>query len=333
MKTIRVVAAVIKENNRIFATARGYGDYKGMWEFPGGKIEFGETPQEALRREIREELTADIDVGELIYTIEYDYPTFHLSMDCFWCTVSSGELTLLEAEAGKWLTKDDLYSVDWLPADLELIEKIKLGWNKQFGDFGQKTLSYYNQNAATFIAGTQAVDFHDTQDLFLSFLPQEASILDFGCGSGRDTRYFLEKGYHVVATDGSEELCKVASTYTGVPVRKLLFRELQDENCYDGIWACSSILHAARTEQPDIFRRMSVALKERGYIYTSFKYGVFEGFRGERYFTDFDEDGFKDFIKAFPELSIEMMWVSADVRPERSNEKWLNIILHKSIIS
>ena len=157
--------------------------------------------------------------------------------------------------------------------------------------------------------------------------------MDFGCGSGRDTRYFLEKGYHVVATDGSEELCKVASAYTGVQVRKLLFQELQDENCYDGIWACSSILHAGRTEQPDIFRRMILALKEQGYIYTSFKYGTFEGFRGERYFTDFDEAGFRDFIRAFPELTIEKMWVSADVRPERSNEKWLNIILRKSIIS
>ena len=136
-----------------------------------------------------------------------------------------------------------------------------------------------------------------------------------------------------MATDGSEELCKVASAYTGVQVRKLLFQELQDENCYDGIWACSSILHAGRTEQPDIFRRMILALKKQGYIYTSFKYGAFEGFRGERYFTDFDEAAFRDFIRAFPELTIEKMWVSADVRPERSNEKWLNIILHKSIIS
>ena len=116
MKTIRVVAAVIKENNRIFATARGYGDYKGMWEFPGGKIEPGETPQEALRREIQEELTADIDVGELIYTIEYDYPAFHLSMDCFWCTVKSGELTLLEAADGRWLSKDEPVSYTHLRA-------------------------------------------------------------------------------------------------------------------------------------------------------------------------------------------------------------------------
>ncbi len=125
MKKVRVVAAVIRDNNRIFATARGYGEFKGGWEFPGGKIEPGETPQEALKREIVEELATEINVGELIDTIEYDYPTFHLSMDCFWCEISSGELELKEHEAAKWLTKEQLYSVNWLPADITLIEKIK----------------------------------------------------------------------------------------------------------------------------------------------------------------------------------------------------------------
>ena len=128
MKTIKVVAAVIcdslKDKKRIFATARGYGDFKGQWEFPGGKIEDGETPQQALAREIKEELEATIRVGDLIDTIEYDYPTFHLSMDCFWCEVIDGELKLLEAEAAKWLTKETLYDVRWLPADITLIEKI-----------------------------------------------------------------------------------------------------------------------------------------------------------------------------------------------------------------
>lgn len=128
MKTIHVVAAVICDSfdtkQKIFATAKGYGDFKGQWEFPGGKVEPGETPQQALMREIQEELAAKISVGNLITTIEYDYPAFHLSMDCFWCEVEEGELKLLEAEDARWLTKDKLYSVKWLPADIKLIAEI-----------------------------------------------------------------------------------------------------------------------------------------------------------------------------------------------------------------
>ena len=125
MKTVRVVAAVIKADNKIFATQRGYGEFKGGWEFPGGKIEPGETPQEALKREIFEELDTEISVGELIDTIEYDYPTFHLSMDCFWCEIVKGDLVLKEHEAARWLDADTLDDVEWLPADIALIDKIK----------------------------------------------------------------------------------------------------------------------------------------------------------------------------------------------------------------
>ncbi|SFA86858.1 8-oxo-dGTP diphosphatase [Acetitomaculum ruminis DSM 5522] len=129
MKTIRVVAAVIcdslENKSRIFSTKRGYGEFKGFWEFPGGKIEEGETPKKALVREIQEELDTVVKVGDLIDTIEYDYPNFHLSMDCFWCEIESGELTLLEAEDGKWLTKEELDSVSWLPADVTLIDMIR----------------------------------------------------------------------------------------------------------------------------------------------------------------------------------------------------------------
>lgn len=125
MKTIRVVAAVIRDDEKIFATMRGYGDFKGLWEFPGGKIEPGETPQEALKREIREELASEISVGELIDTVEFDYPTFHLSMDCFWCQLMRGNLELLEAAEARWLTRETLKSVDWLPADSGLIDKIE----------------------------------------------------------------------------------------------------------------------------------------------------------------------------------------------------------------
>ena len=129
MKTVKVVAAVIcdsfEEKTRIFATARGYGEFKGQWEFPGGKIEPHETPQEALVREIKEELDTVIQVNDLIETVEYDYPNFHLSMDCFWCEIIEGNLNLLEAEDSRWLTKEKLYDVDWLPADRGLVETIK----------------------------------------------------------------------------------------------------------------------------------------------------------------------------------------------------------------
>ena len=130
MKTVRVVAAVIKATNEngepiIFATQRGYGDFKGGWEFPGGKIEEGETPQEALRREIMEELDTEISVGELIDTVDYDYPTFHLSMDCFWCEIVKGDLVLKEHKAAMWLDEESISSVNWLPADKELVNKVK----------------------------------------------------------------------------------------------------------------------------------------------------------------------------------------------------------------
>ena len=131
MKTIRVVAAVVlrKQNGskQIFATQRGYGEFEGGWEFPGGKIEVGETPQKALIREIKEELDADIVVGDLIDTIEYDYPDFHLSMDCFWCELQSEHVVLNEHEDAKWLSKAQLDSVDWLPADVTLVDKIAKG--------------------------------------------------------------------------------------------------------------------------------------------------------------------------------------------------------------
>lgn len=125
MKVIKVVAAIIRKDDKIFATQRGYGDLKGGWEFPGGKIEEGEAPQEALVREIREELETEIMVGEMVDTIEYDYPAFHLSMDCFWAEIVSGDLVLTEHVAAKWLTKKELDSVEWLPADITLIDKIR----------------------------------------------------------------------------------------------------------------------------------------------------------------------------------------------------------------
>ncbi len=195
-----------------------------------------------------------------------------------------------------------------------------------------QTLQFYQQNTEQFAAGTVAVDFSDVADRFLQYLPAHAKILDYGCGSGRDTRYFLERGYAVDAIDGSRELCDYATAYTGIPVRSMLFQELDAVQEYDGIWACASILHVEKAELPEIFQKMIRALKPGGMIYTSFKYGEFEGIRNQRYFTDFTLDSFKEFKQQFPELEIVESWITGDVRPERSEEKWLNLILRRSDI-
>ena len=192
-----------------------------------------------------------------------------------------------------------------------------------------QTIAYYNQNAASFIQGTVSVDFQTTQDKFLNALPGKR-VLDFGCGSGRDTKYFLGNGLAVTAMDGSEELCKYASAYTGIPVKNMIFQDLDEMNQYDGIWACSSILHLPKQELKAVLVKMADALKEQGIIYTSFKYGDFEGERNGRYFTDFTEDAFRDFIADIAEIQIEEAWITGDVRQGRNEEKWLNLIMRKN---
>ena len=191
------------------------------------------------------------------------------------------------------------------------------------------TLNYYNENAKSFIEGTVNVDFVSVQDIFLQLLPSCGTILDFGCGSGRDTKYFLEHGYKVDAIDGSIELCKFASEYTGINVKHKLFHELTDVEKYDGIWACASILHVKKTELPEILQKMCNATKKNGIIYVSFKYGDFEGERNGRYFTDMTEESMSELLTYIPELKVENQWITGDVREGRGDERWLNMILRK----
>lgn len=192
-----------------------------------------------------------------------------------------------------------------------------------------KTINYYDINAKEFVEETLNVDFKATQDKFINKLPAKGYILDFGCGSGRDTKYFLARDFNVDAIDGSIELCKIASEYTNIKVRHMYFNELSVVNKYDGIWACSSILHLSLDDLVDVFKRMSKALKDEGIIYTSFKYGDFSGERNGRYFTDMTEDSFAKLIANVENLKVEEQWITADVRPQRGNEKWLNLILRK----
>ena len=191
------------------------------------------------------------------------------------------------------------------------------------------TLRYYNQNASDFAEGTLTADMSDSRLRFVACLPKKGIILDFGCGSGRDTKAFLEAGFRVDAVDGSEELCELASEYTGITVRRMLFSELDACKRYDGIWACASILHLPKDELAPVIRKMETALKPGGVLYASFKYGTFEGMRNGRYFTCFTEEKLKEFWVSVTEMPIFDLWITSDVRPGREEEKWINFLARR----
>ncbi|MBR4164312.1 MAG: methyltransferase domain-containing protein [Solobacterium sp.] len=191
------------------------------------------------------------------------------------------------------------------------------------------TLNYYNTKSDLFVSTTKDLEFTDIQDGFLKFLNPGSLVLDFGCGSGRDSKYFLQKGYLVEAMDGSEEMVRIATEVAGIPVKHMLFQELDEENKYDGIFACASILHVKKEELADVLQRMKKAVKDQGIIYVSFKYGDFEGYRNGRYFTDMTEESFRALLEQVSGLSIVEERITSDARPGRENEKWLNVILRK----
>ncbi len=191
------------------------------------------------------------------------------------------------------------------------------------------SIEYYNKNAIQFISNTVEVEFKETQNRFLKLLPEGGSILDYGCGSGRDTKYFLENHYDVDAMDGSQELCKLASEYTGITVQHKFFQQLDEEEIYDGVWACASILHVSYKELAGILFKIAKALKSKGIAYISFKYGTFEGEKNGRYFTDMTEKKMRQLLNETGLFSIEQEWITGDARPGRGEEKWLNVILRR----
>ena len=192
------------------------------------------------------------------------------------------------------------------------------------------TIQYYDENAHAFFENTSNANLISIQNRFLSHIKTGRKILDLGCGSGRDARYFLDRGYEVEAIDGSSEMCRLAATLLSQSVKQMLFQDLQDIDRYDGIWACASILHMKKAELPDMFRKIDVALKKEGVFYTSFKHGTFEGMRNGRYFTDLDKPALELILKdAAVMMKPVDLWLSDDARVERRSEQWFNIIFVK----
>lgn len=196
-------------------------------------------------------------------------------------------------------------------------------------DWQKETLEYYNQNPGTFVSGSLSADMTEARSRFAACLPSGGLVLDLGCGSGRDTKAFMELGFRVEAVDGSTELCELASSYAGIQVRQMLFSELDAVDRYDGIWACASLLHLPRAELLDVLGKAGAALKKGGVLYASFKYGDFEGMRNGRHFTDFTEDTLRRFWDV-SSLRIFDLWITEDVRPDRKDEKWINLLARRA---
>lgn len=191
------------------------------------------------------------------------------------------------------------------------------------------TLQYYNDNAQKFAENTQQVDFHHIQQEFLSYIPAGGHILDFGCGAGRDSRYFLSRGYPVTALEGAEQLAMLAETYIGQEVVRQSFQDFAEIDAYAGIWACASLLHLPWNDLQLVLEKLALGLHRNGIFYASFKYGDFAGMRNGRYFTDMTEERWQDLVQDMTIWKTIKMWVTADVREGRSAEKWLNILCKK----
>lgn len=192
------------------------------------------------------------------------------------------------------------------------------------------TLEYYSQKAHEFSIDTQHVVFTELQDKFLKYLPAKSKILDLGCGSGRDSKYFIDKGHSVIALDGCKELCEIASKYIGKDVINSTFEDFCTDDTFDGIWACASLLHLPIEKLPLVIEKYSKKLNKNGCFYLSFKYGNFSGVKNGRFFTYLDEEMFKQIIKNNKNLKIDFLSITKDVRVDRENEKWLNIFLKRT---
>ncbi|ABP65678.1 Methyltransferase type 11 [Caldicellulosiruptor saccharolyticus DSM 8903] len=191
------------------------------------------------------------------------------------------------------------------------------------------TIRYYDENAIEFFENTKNADMKELYELFLKYLPKGSKILDLGCGSGRDTKYFLQNGYDTVAIDGSLEMVKLSTQYTGKQTFHMTFEQLDFYEEFDGVWACASLLHVPRSKIDLIFRKIYLALKKNGIFYSSYKYGNTEEFRNGRFFNNYDESSFMALLKNHPYFGLLEMKTTNDVRKGRENEKWLNVILKK----
>ena len=318
---IDVTAAIIVKNEKVLAARRRPGIHlAGYWEFPGGKVKDGEAPEDCLARELQEEFQISTKVGPFFGENQYDYGSKAVHLMAYWVKHLSGKFQLIDHDEIRWLTLDELNIVEWAPADIPLVELYKKL---------ARTAAFYNTKAKDYCEETCVFDMHNLHAIFLSKLPDSAHILDLGCGSGRDSKHFIETGYTVTAVDGSAEIAARAEQLIGQPVEVTTFQEIDYIYKFDGVWASASLLHCPKAQISDVILRIARALKSGGIAFMSFKWGDDETVdeRG-RFFNNYTEDSLSILLAKVPDFSIINMWSSAMLL-RGSEQKWVNALVRK----
>ena len=318
---IDVAAAIIVKDNKVFAARRKAEMHlAGFWEFPGGKLEVGETPEQCLSRELQEELQITTRVGPFVGASVFDYGSKVVRLMAYQVEHLDGEFVLIDHDAMCWLGLDELDSVEWAPADIPLVEQYRAM---------AATDAYYTANALAYCAETRVFDVGALYEPFLNLLKYGSHILELGCGSGRDGKVFIDKGYTVTLVDGNAEVAACAEQYLGLPVEVTTFQTLDYHEVFDGVWASASLLHCPRPQLPDVLMRIARALKDGGVAYLSFKWGEHDSVdeRG-RYFTNLTEGALEGVLDTLTDFTVINIWAETK-RLRDGEQRWLNALVRK----
>lgn len=341
IRVIDVVAGIIEEKNLLLSAKRAEGKHlAGHWEFPGGKIESCETPEQCLKRELKEEFTIESEIGEFVAESIFDYGDKRIRLLAYKVKHVSGEFQLIDHDEIRWLPIEALDSLKWAPADLPIIEALKQQAK------AQPTAEFYSNNAKAYYDDTFANDVNHVCDRFLSTLKNplqsqrqnnssdKQHILDLGCGAGRDSKVFIDAGFTVTALEASKELALLAEEHIGQPVLNMRYQQFQAKNTYDGIWACASLLHCPKSQIEYVMQNCIDALKEGGVFYFSFKHG--EGERLDdwgRFFNDYTLESLKTLIaklneNELDELDVIELWQETELLRGK-DQTWINGLVRK----
>ena len=321
---VTVVAAVIFREGRLLAARKKEGlPLAGSWEFPGGKVDPGETPEQGLKRELAEELGIDCTVREFFCESVHHYDDCSVRLLGYRVETLAERFVLTDHDAIRWLEYAEIEDLDWAPADIPLAEA---GAAYLATD---RTLAYYNREAEAYIRETAGLDMTPHLERFARLIPPGGHILDLGCGSGRDSRWFLDNGFTVTAMEPSPEIARRASRYLDREVKTECAQQLTAHDDYDGIWACASLLHIPTSQMPDTLGRIAAALKPGGTLYISIRNGE-SGIWDQRgrYITPIPFSRFSSMVTAVPGLTITTSYESHSVAAG-GHDTWLNLLVQK----